>query len=49
MAYVADELVIYACTELTKTGEANTIAPLIKYLEDGKEFTPRLRNWLTNF
>ena len=46
MAYIADELVIYACTELTKTGEPNTISPLIKYLEEGKEFTPRLREWL---
>ena len=46
MAYVADELVIYACTELTKMGEANTIAPFIKYLEEGREFTPKLRAWL---
>jgi hypothetical protein len=46
MTYVADELVIYACTKLTKAGEDNTIAPFIKYLEEGKEFTPRLRAWL---
>jgi hypothetical protein len=48
MAYVADELVIYACTEITKPGEDNTIAPFIKYLEEGKEFTPRLRGWLVD-
>jgi hypothetical protein len=46
MAYVSDELVIYACTEITKAGEPNVITPFIKYLEDGKEFTPRLRGWL---
>jgi hypothetical protein len=46
MAYVADELVIYACTQITKTGEPNVISPFIKYLEEGKEFTPRLREWL---
>jgi hypothetical protein len=46
VAYVADELVIYACTKMTKAGDDNTITPFIKYLEDGKEFTPRLRAWL---
>jgi hypothetical protein len=46
MAYFADELVIYACTEITKAGEDNTIAPFIKYLEEGQEFTPTLRTWL---
>jgi hypothetical protein len=46
MAYVADELVIYACTQITKTAEPNVISPFIKYLEEGKEFTPRLREWL---
>ena len=48
MAYVADELVIYACTELTNKGEPNTIEPFIKYLEEGREFTPRLRSWLVD-
>jgi hypothetical protein len=46
MTYIADELVIYACTELTKAGKPNVIAPFIKYLEEGKELTPRLRGWL---
>jgi hypothetical protein len=48
MAYVADELVINACTEITRAGEENTIAPFIKYLEEDKEFTPRLRAWLVD-
>jgi hypothetical protein len=45
-AYIADILAMNACTELTKSGEPNTIAPFIKYLEEGKEFTPKLRAWL---
>jgi hypothetical protein len=48
MAYVADELVINACTEINRASKENTIAPFIKYLEEDKEFTPRLRAWLVD-
>ena len=48
LAYLADIQVIYACTELTKAGEPNVIAPFIRYLEEGKEFTPILREWLVS-
>ena len=48
MAYIADVLVIYACTELTNKGESNTIVPFINYLEECREFTPRLRGWLVD-
>jgi hypothetical protein len=46
MASIPDHMVIYACTEITKAGEPNVITPFIKYLEEGKEFTPALREWL---
>jgi len=46
MGTIPDILVINACTEITKAGETNVITPFIKYLEEGKEFTPRLRGWL---
>jgi hypothetical protein len=46
MAYVADRLVIFACTELTKTGERNSIQPFIEYLESGKPITENIRRWL---
>jgi hypothetical protein len=46
MAYVPDHMVIYACTQITNAGVPNEISPFIKYLEEGKEFTPTLRRWL---
>jgi hypothetical protein len=46
MASISDHMVINACTEITKAGEPNVITPFIKYLEEGKEFTPTLREWL---
>jgi hypothetical protein len=45
---MADEawLAIHLCTGPTRSGEANSIQPLVKYLETGRPLTPYLRDWL---
>jgi hypothetical protein len=41
-----DWLAIHLCTGPTRSGEPNSIQPLVKYLERGQPLTPQLRDWL---